>query len=191
MKSSDPEIATEEDSQHEEYLMVQRAQKDPYQFLHLYERYLYRIYYYILARVRDSQVAEDLTSEIFLLAFENLSHYQPTAPFSAWIFTIARNVVVSYFRKNHTKYRYINDFLDFQNSNNRSQVYSDTSDAMIDLGQSIAQLNTYERELLRLRFAGGLTHQEIAKVLKRSPGAIKMALHRLLRKLQREMEIVE
>lgn len=192
MKLSDPEIATKEDSQREEYLMVQRAQKDSYQFLHLYERFLNRIYYYVIARVRDSQVAEDLTSEIFLIAFGKLSHYQPNAPFSAWIFTIARNVVASHYRKKHTNCSYINDFLDLQeHDNNRSEVYREALDVMIDLGQSITQLNAYERELLRLRFAGGLTYQEIAKVLKRSPGAIKMALHRLVRKLQHEMERTE
>jgi DNA-directed RNA polymerase specialized sigma24 family protein len=61
---------------------------------------------------------------------------------------------------------------------------------MAELARLVAQLPAEKQELLRLRFAGGLTYAEIGAVVGRSEAATKMALNRLLRQLEREMTAV-
>src|SRR5512136_1892925 len=68
-------------------------------FGHLYEIYLDRIYRYIYFRVTDEQTAEDLISQVFTKAWENLDRYQPNGrPFIAWLYTIAHNTVIDHYR---------------------------------------------------------------------------------------------
>jgi RNA polymerase sigma-70 factor (ECF subfamily) len=61
-------------------------------------------------------------------------------------------------------------------------------EALRRLAVLVAQLDEKQQELLRLRFAGGLTHGEIGRIVGRSEAAIKMAVHRLLRRLEAEWE---
>jgi DNA-directed RNA polymerase specialized sigma24 family protein len=64
----------------------------------LYGASIDRIYRYVFFRVTDTELAEDLTSEVFLKAWENLRRYRPGGPFIAWLYTIARNTVIDHYR---------------------------------------------------------------------------------------------
>lgn len=172
----------------EEIELVQAAQKDRRQFAPLYERYFVRIYRYIVARVGDSTLAEDITSEVFMSVLKNLPQYRPNTAFAAWIFTIARNKVASYFRDKRVEYRaYDIAKQEIDRANPFQNCVEDASDLM-QLRQWLMQFSDKERELLYMRFAGGLTYKEIALVLDRSPDAIKVAIFRLLRKLKYKIE---
>ncbi|MEO0249985.1 MAG: sigma-70 family RNA polymerase sigma factor [candidate division WOR-3 bacterium] len=182
-------IAQENLTEQEEYRLIRAAQEDLRQFAPLYEQYLDRIYRYIAARVGDGTMAEDLTSEVFLKALENLSRYRPSAPFAAWIFTIAHHTVASHFRQRPVMIGYHEPFFDRASSGNVFPPQREgPDDDLAQLHQLLARLDEEDRELLRLRFAGGLTYREAAMVLGRSPGAVKMATHRLLQRLRHEME---
>src|SRR5512142_1968019 len=67
-------------------------------FARLYEAYFDRVYRFIFFRVTDDQVAEDLASQVFLKAWENLHRYKPKGPFLAWLYAIARNTVIDSYR---------------------------------------------------------------------------------------------
>ena len=67
-------------------------------FGRLYEAYFDRVYRFIYFRVTDDQVAEDLSSQVFLKAWENLRRYHPRGPFLAWLYAIARNTVIDSYR---------------------------------------------------------------------------------------------
>jgi len=81
--------------QAEERLLVEAAQKDPSRFGELYENNFERVYAFIARRVRDRDVVEDLTSDVFHKALTNLGRFEwRGVPFAAWLFRIAANVIV-------------------------------------------------------------------------------------------------
>lgn len=170
----------------EEHRLVQAAQADPHQFIPLYDRYFKRIYHYVLARVGDTQTAEDLTAQVFLKCLESLPRYRPDAPFAAWLFTIARHTVISHYRRERPSSSY--DDEPANTARDEVPEWVEAGEELARLRELLAELEEDERELLRLRFAAGLTYREIAAMQGRSRGAVKMAAHRLLRRLQREME---
>lgn len=80
--------------------LVRAAQLEPAAFGSLYSRYVTRIYRFVRLRVAREQDALDLTQQIFLQALDGLPRYRPTnAPFSAWLFRIARNAVSDHHRR--------------------------------------------------------------------------------------------
>src|SRR5258708_40112642 len=84
----------------EETPLVRRAiGGDPEAFAQLYLIYAERLQRFVFFRVGDQQIAEDLTSQTFLKAWEKLDHYQMRGlPFVAWLFRIARNIVFDHYR---------------------------------------------------------------------------------------------
>ena len=68
-------------------------------FAQLYDAYVERVYRYILFRVSEDVTTEDLVSQVFLKAWQNLDRYKTGgSPFIAWLYTIARNLVIDYYR---------------------------------------------------------------------------------------------
>ena len=87
----DPEFERDEQ-------LVAAAQANPHAFTCLYERYLERIYRFCYNRLGERQAAEDATSEVFLQALAHLPAYR-SGTFAAWLYTIARNVVIAHYRR--------------------------------------------------------------------------------------------
>src|SRR5512140_290036 len=83
----------------DERRLVELAQAgDGEAFSKLYEAYFDRVYRFVFFRVADERMAEDLASQVFLKAWENLHRYRPRGPFLAWLYAIARNTVIDTYR---------------------------------------------------------------------------------------------
>src|SRR5437764_8786210 len=83
-----------------ERLMVEAAQKDPAKFAELYDLNFERVYVFIVRRVRDRAIAEDLTADVFQKALATLRRFDWRGiPFAAWLLRIANNVVVDQWKK--------------------------------------------------------------------------------------------
>src|ERR1044071_3275081 len=83
----------------ESWLIDQAKAGDPDAFAKLYDVYVERVSRYIYFRVSEEFEMEDLVSQVFLKAWENLDRYKPgTSPFIAWLYTIARNLVIDHYR---------------------------------------------------------------------------------------------
>lgn len=172
----------------EEQALIRAAQADPGRFTSLYARYLPRVYNYIAGRVSDPMSAEDITSRVFLKALEGLPNYQSHAPFAAWLFTIARNEIITHYRQRQKQLPF-DERLDSQPDAGvelQNRVAQD--DQLHRLGELVQALDEEKQEILRLRFGAGLTYREVAEVLGKSEAAVKMAVRRLLRRLLAEWE---
>ena len=78
---------------------IERAKKDPKHFAPLYNQYHESIYRYVVKRVNDSDLACDITSNVFVKAITNLQKYEfRGVPFSSWLFRIAKSEVYQSFR---------------------------------------------------------------------------------------------
>jgi RNA polymerase sigma-70 factor (ECF subfamily) len=174
-------------SQDEEASLVKAAQQDPAAFAQLYRRYIRPIYRYLYSRSGQASDAEDLTAQVFLEAIEGLARYRPNGPFAAWLFTIARRRAIDHLRRG--------------NPITALSEQAEPIDPAVDpltkiiqgeeiqlLHKQIAGLKDGDQELLRLRFAAGLSFNEIARILKRSEAAVKMNLYRTLHRLESQME---
>ena len=178
--TSDPESLASP-REEDDSMLVKAAQRDPAAFIALYRRYVTPVYRYLYNHVGNPADAQDLTAQVFLEALEGLRRYRERGSFAGWLFTIARRRVIGHYRDRPAVS--LNDVPDLiEEDDVPSHVIQD--EALQRLRVLVAQLDDDERELLRLRFAAGLTFGQMSAVLGRGEAAVKMALHRLLGRLR-------
>jgi RNA polymerase sigma-70 factor (ECF subfamily) len=155
----------------EERLLVEAAQKDPGRFAELYEQNFHRVYAYVLRRVLDRSEAQDLTSHVFHQALANLEKYQwRGAPFVAWLYRIAANAIADRARHKSMEsgepkveaFAQILAEADLEAIERRARVY-----------QAVDKLPEDQRRVIVMRFAEEKSIREIAGELQRSEGAVK------------------
>jgi RNA polymerase sigma-70 factor (ECF subfamily) len=179
-----PSTAT---SAEEDASLVRAAQRDPAAFAPLYQRYVTPVYRYIYSQVGNAADAEDLTAQVFTKALEGLHRYREQGNFAAWLFTIARRKVADHYRRQRPHVP-LNEALDSPAERGNPLTYVVQEEALQRLAALVAKLGEQKQELLRLRFAAGLTYGEISELVGRSEAAVKMAVHRLLRQLEAQWE---
>lgn len=186
-KTCSTEISTLQSTQASDEDLVARARQDPQAFADLYDRYLPVVYRYLHARIGDPAEVEDLTSQVFLDALRAFPRYQHQGHFAAWLLSIARRKAADHYRKRIPQVNIERaGGVHSAEPNPLAQVVH--ADELDRLSELVAGLAEDERELLRLRFAARLSFVEIAGLLKRKESAVKMALYRLLDRLQAQLE---
>jgi len=166
---------------------IERARAGDQQALAaIYDWYLPRVYRYVLSRTGDVAEAEDLTEDVFLRMLGAIADYKRTSvPFSAWLFRIARNHVISYYRKNGLR----------KNHGTLDETVPDTRhdpasivEAQLMLGEvaeAVQKLPDAQRDVIALRFAVGLSIAETAQVLGKRQGNVKALQHKAVGRLQK------
>lgn len=172
-----------------EQAYIEKAQQgDSACFGRLYDHYLTPIYRFIAVKVGTRQEAEDLTHEVFISAWQKLPNYEPQGfPFSSWLYKIARNRVIDYYRTKKANVS-IDDELAIDEDLFGVQAGVDEA---LDLGldlqavkAAMSQLSAEQREVIRLRFLDDLSPFEIAKVLNKREGTVRIIQHRAIQKLK-------
>ena len=162
-------------SQMDEMTLVRFSQQgDQEMFARLYQTYVDRIYRYVYFRVADENLAEDITAQIFLKVWEKLDSYQPgQSPFMAWIYRIAHNTVIDYYRTRKFA-------VSLENARPAEISHDDEVDEKLDfqfqsqkLSAALRDLTKEQRQVLVLKFVDGMSTTEIAKQLKKKTGAIR------------------
>ncbi len=152
-------------------------------FTTFYHANVKRIYRYVYFRVgRNAAVAEDLVSEIFLKALEHFASYDATISESAWIYRIAHNRVLNYWRDNKQAFD-IDDgaiVAEIGGVEHRG-TYADR----LDLEQLLAKLSPEERELVTMKYLVGYPYARMGEILGRSSDSVKVATHRAIQKLKK------
>jgi len=155
----------------------------------LYDEYYDKIAWYIFARIGDRAEAEDLAGEAFLKALQSLDSYQERGiPMRAWLFKIAHNLVVDYLRQVSKRGMVSIDTVPVADKSD-PQATAETNIELARVAKALAQLTPAQRQVIELRFFGGLTSEEAGRVLNKSSGAVREmqgAAIRRLRKLLNE-----
>lgn len=162
------------------------AQRDHTAFEQLYRRYVDRVYRYCYVHTGDSRDAEDLTAQTFLAALEGIGRYQRRGSFAAWLFGIARRKCNDHHRRRYQRPRVplaAAGELDDPAAPDLEQGAADQR-LLACIHQALGSLSPDRREALRLRFWGGLSTAEIAHVMGRREGAVKMLVSRAVADLR-------
>jgi len=177
-------ITTSETERDDDEGLVAAAREDPARFSTLYERYYPRVYRYLLTRTATPEDAADLTQTAFLNAYRGLPRFRSgSAPFAAWLFRIARNTAIDAQRRRRQAAPWeAVPALPAPALTPEAQVIQ--SERLNHLRALIASLDREQRELLALRFAGGLSSREIAPLVGKSQSAVKKKLARTMHDLK-------
>lgn len=173
--------------------LIERAKHDPAAFGELYERYVDRIYNYIYYRTSDVHEAEDLTARVFYRALGHIEEYnQRGAPFAAWLYRIAHNLVANWHRdRSRRKYIRLDDLGAVAEKSLGPHHRAEQNEQAQMLLNAIRHLPADRQELLILKFVDELSNADIAKIMGRSEGAIKSLYHRTLLSLRQALESQE
>jgi len=166
----------------DEEQLIEQAKTDPEAFGRLYELYVEKIYNYIYYRLGNQHDAEDLTAKVFYRALNHIAHYNHKgAPFAAWLYRIAHNLVVNWHRDHSRRQMVGLENLDLRGDKQESPDHAaeQTNERELLL-TAIQHLPRERQELLMLKFVERMSNAEIGRVLGRSEGAVKSLYHRTL-----------
>ena len=151
----------------------------------LYEEYYDKIARYAYLRIGDKAEAEDLAGEVFLRALESLKSYKERGvPMQSWLFRIAHNLVVDYLRKRQKRKTVPIDDVQIESGMNPAMVVENKIE-MERVTKAMGQLTQQQREVLGLRFFGGLTSEETGRALNKSDGAVREMQRAAIEKLRK------
>ena len=163
-------------------VLIARAKEEPEAFGALYERYVDRIYNYICYRMGNDQEAEDLTARTFYRALDHFHSYEDRgAPFSAWLYRIAHNLVANWHR-DHSRRKMIalDDLVLSAPKGKGPAAETEKVDEEDILLEAVRRLAPDRQQLIILKHVEGLTNAEIGQLMGRTEGAIKSLYHRAL-----------
>src|SRR3989338_4494999 len=166
--------------------LVEKARKGNSEaFGILYDYYLPKIYRFVLFKVSHKQQAEYITQHAFMKAWENMGGYKPQGhPFGSWLYRIARNSVIDYYRKNEFS-------VDIEAVSPEALGIDNSLIAKLEVKlewekilNAIGGLTEVEQDVLIMRFVEDLPHGEVARAVDKSENAVKVIQHRALKKLK-------
>ena len=168
--------------------LIEKAKKgDKVAYGKLYMKYLDQIYRYIYFRVNNNRFeSEDLTEIVFLKAWDNIRRGNfRNENFRAWIFRIARNIVIDNYRKN-TPYVPVNQ--DFPASVDLLDDFIKDSKKQ-EIASALNSLPGEQKEVVSLKFISGLKNEDIAGILNKTKQAVRALQYRALKNLRKQLDL--
>ncbi len=154
-------------------------------FTGYYDQYKHKVFSYIFYRCgEDRALAEDLTGDVFLKAYEKFETYDGQYAFSTWIFTIARNHLIDHFRKKREQMVEEIEVSDEGEAEQEIKNNIDVEEAMDKVRPFIANLPPLQQDCLIMRYLGEKSNKEIAEITGESESNVRQLISRALKKLK-------
>lgn len=157
-------------------------------FGRLYDHYQPKIYRFIYLKVSHREEAEDLTHQVFLSAWEKIDGFKikTAASFSGWVYSIARNKVIDYYRTKKTAFDIEEIQLPDESPSNENKF--DLASEIKKVRLALAELKPIEQDVVIMRFVEELSPKEAAVLLGKSEVFIRVIQHRALKNLRKILE---
>lgn len=158
-------------------------------FVLLYDAYAEKIFRFVYFRTMHKQHAEDVTSQVFMRAMDKLHLFAPDkGTFQAWLYQIARNLVIDVHRKTKPTENLDAHF----NLADSTDLETETENKLTSekLQKLIATLPEESQELITMRLWDELSYAEIASVTGKTEGSLKMQFSRIISKLQEQAHLL-
>ncbi len=151
----------------------------------LYRRYIQRIYGFFVAQLRDHHVAEDLTQETFIRAFQGLTNFRGEASFKNWLYRIAKNQIADFYRDKHSRLVELDESLPPRQLQktilDADQTQKEQKVIQKRLASVFFHLPKRYKEVLVLRFLKGFSLKETAAAMSLTLSNIKVLQHRAMK----------
>lgn len=184
--SACPAAADEHEPETGAWTLVKAAQGgDMVAFGELFDRYYDVVFRYVLFRIGDRSLAEDITSEAFVRALRRIGSVSYMGrDIGAWFITIARNLIFDHVKSSRYRLEHAtSDIVELSPTTHgpEQQVLDGATNE--ELLRCVAKLNPDQQECIQLRFLQGLSVAETAQIMERNEGAVKALQHRAVRRL--------
>ncbi|WLR43776.1 RNA polymerase sigma factor SigX [Bacillus carboniphilus] len=161
-------------------------------FQELYDQYHKEIYQFLMYMVKKPDVVDDLVQEVYIKVLKSYEKFEGRSSQKTWLFSIARNVAMDYFRQQKTwKQRLMNkldiDALSISDSKPLPEEIVVQSESVKLIYEALDCCNENQRAVVILRYIQQLSIVETAQVLKWSQSKVKTTQHRALKKLKDQM----
>lgn len=150
----------------------------------IYKKYIVRLYRYFYVRVNNRELAEDLTSDVLTKVCINIEKFDFRKNMDAWIFTIARNTLIDYFRQYGRNKEICCE--DMENEEDKGRFEDDVEMEFFTekVVEVMKDLSSVERDVIEMTYFAQLDSKEIGKVLEKSTGNVRIIRHRALKKIK-------
>ena len=164
--------------------LVRAAQRDPAQFLALYDRYFPRIHGYVRLHIDGAVMCEDITSHVFMTALANIATFRGGS-FGAWLFSIAHHAIHDVYRTQREVHiaEEIWQVLPANEPGPEEQATAGERGARLQA--LVRTLPQEQQHLLFLRYGAELSFREIEQVLGKNAATLRVSIHRILNNLRR------
>lgn len=171
-------------SQHLENLVQRALEGDESAFGQIYHLYFEKVYRFVYYRVNHRETAEDLVAETFIRVWDKLSEIEGPSTFNGWIYQIARNLVIDHYRSR----KVVVDIAELENFLEYEDNIVDRTNLQFQekiFLEALKKLSSDQQVVIKLKFLDELTNEEIAKILDKSEGAIRVIQHRAIVELKK------
>ena len=155
---------------------------------YFYDKYVKKVYSFVLFKVSDKEVAEDLTQDIFLKTWQHIVDKNELKSFQAFIFRVARNSVIDHYRSSNKKTIDIDKIPEIEDLKIDINESLDKSIDITKLLHNIYQLKPEYQEVLLLHYVQDLAIDDIAEILQKKKNNIRVIIHRALQKLKEKVD---
>lgn len=151
-------------------------------FEKLYDAYYDSLYRYIYVCVKNKWNAEDIISTVFTKIYENKEKIQDVETSKNWVFKIAHNAIIDFYRKNGRVIP-IDEFIDAASEDDSFQNIL-IKDEFSKVKKIIEGLPPETKNIIYLRFYGGLKFREIAEIVNKTENTVKSIVNRAMKKVR-------
>ena len=160
-------------------------------FSKIYDSYVNSIYRFIFIKVNSQEVAEDLTSEVFSKSwqiFQDKKKKEIKNP-RAFLYTTARHIVIDFYRTNkQDRTLSIEDTKEIEDTRQQLEEREEVRADLALIQQGLNKLKEDYQDVIIWRYVDGLSIGEIARILGRKPGAVRVLLHRAMGQLKEQVQ---
>lgn len=164
-------------------------------FEDLYKKYHQDLFQFVFYMTRDRTLTEDLVQEVYIRVMRSYNSFRRESSTKTWLFSIARNVTIDYFRSQKRKRTFISQFFDWDNNGDFIPDYQPLPEDIILKNEEMNQVYSYlekctvdQRSVLILRFIQSFSIKETADILGFSESKVKTTQHRGLKVLKKHLQ---
>lgn len=165
-------------------------------FHHLYETYHQDVFNFLIYLTKNRQIAEDLSHEVYVKAIRAYSSFEGRSSEKTWLFAIAKNVSIDYFRKTTVRSKYDASFFDWDREQLKATEASPeqktiNKNEMKTIIELLDHCTLDQQHVIIMRYFNDLSIADTAEILGWSDGKVKTTQHRALKNLRSKIDVAD
>lgn len=171
----------------QELQLVEKAKEDIHAFREIYEFYFPKIFAYLMNRLPDQVICEDLCSEIFVDAIVAIKKFKPQkgARFGSLLYKIAHNKTVDYYKKHKTDIA-LEKIENFMRSDEDSEGLAKQAEHKRNIAFTMTKLKPRYQLIISLKYFSELDNSEIAETMSIKTSQVAVLLHRATKSFKKQ-----